>query len=204
MIDWVHFGSSGHIEQPENVVQSFLYRGEYSSKHNGPNGRYNSHKSVVKTDKPVVFGVHIHQYDGSTIGRNVSFTEDPENPDFLVNHYAIQSLNFWINVKMTRGDVNYYYDAMGWNRNRKLFDEMDVPTRQSYVMSIVPEGERDVMAATNNLGRGIGRLPSTTVTGALWASSISVAPWITAAGLKLTYNLAVYMAFRGVRPPEES
>ena len=87
---------------------------------------------------------------------------------------------------------------------RGLFDEMDVPTRQSYVMSIVPEGERDVMAATNNLGRGIGRLPSTTVTGALWASSISVAPWITAAGLKLTYNLAVYMAFRGVRPPEES
>lgn len=86
---------------------------------------------------------------------------------------------------------------------RGLFDEMDVPTRQSYVMSIVPEGERDVMAATNNLGRGIGRLPSTTVTGALWASSITVAPWITAAGLKLTYNLAVYMAFRGVRPPEE-
>ena len=126
MIDWVHFGSSGHIEQPENVVRSFLYRGEYGSEHNGPNGRYNSHKSIIKTDKPVVFGLHVHQYDGSTIGRNVSFTEDPENPDFLVNHYAIQSLNFWINVKMTRGDVNYYYDAMGWNRNRTLFDEMDV------------------------------------------------------------------------------
>ena len=49
---------------------------------------------------------------------------------------------------------------------RGLFDEMDVPTRQSYVMAIVPDEERDVMAATNNLGRGIGRLPSTTVTGA--------------------------------------
>ena len=86
---------------------------------------------------------------------------------------------------------------------RGLFDEMDVPTRQSYVMSIVPEGERDVMAAANNLGRGIGRLPSTTVTGVLWSRSITVAPWITGAGLKLAYNLAVYLSFRGVRPPDE-
>ena len=87
---------------------------------------------------------------------------------------------------------------------RGLFDEMDVPTRQSYVMSIVPEGERDVMAATNNLGRGIGRLPSTAVTGALWSSSVTIAPWFTSAGLKLAYNLAIYLSFRGIRPPEES
>ncbi len=86
---------------------------------------------------------------------------------------------------------------------RGLFDEMDVPTRQSYVMAIVPEDERDVMAATNNLGRGIGRLPSTTVTGVLWSSSITVAPWVTGAGLKLAYNVAIYMAFRNTRPPEE-
>ena len=87
---------------------------------------------------------------------------------------------------------------------RGLFDEMDVPTRQSYVMAIVPENERDIMAATNNLGRGIGRLPSTAVTGALWASAITIAPWLTGAGLKLTYNLLVYAAFRGVHPEEES
>ncbi len=87
---------------------------------------------------------------------------------------------------------------------RGLFDEMDVPTRQSYVMSIVPDDERDLMAATNNLGRGIGRLPSTTVTGALWANSVTVAPWLTGAGLKLAYNLAIYLSFRNVHPPEES
>ncbi len=86
---------------------------------------------------------------------------------------------------------------------RGLFDEMDVPTRQSYVMAIVPDEERDVMAATNNLGRGVGRLPSTTVTGLLWSSSITIAPWLTGAGLKLAYNAAVYLSFRGVRPPEE-
>lgn len=86
---------------------------------------------------------------------------------------------------------------------RGLFDEMDVPTRQSYVMAIVPDDERDVMAATNNLGRGIGRLPSTAVTGALWSSSITIAPWVTGAGLKLAYNVAIYLAFRRIQPPEE-
>lgn len=86
---------------------------------------------------------------------------------------------------------------------RGLFDEMDVPTRQSYVMAIVPDDERDVMAATNNLGRGIGRLPSTAVTGALWSSAITIAPWITGAGLKLGYNAAIYLAFRNIHPPEE-
>jgi MFS family permease len=87
---------------------------------------------------------------------------------------------------------------------RGLFDEMDVPTRQSYVMAIVPDHERDIMAATNNLGRGIGRLPSTAVTGALWSGAITIAPWLTGAGLKLTYNMLVYAAFRGVHPEEEA
>ena len=27
---------------------------------------------------------------------------------------------------MTRGDVNYWYDKQGWERNMKLFEEMDV------------------------------------------------------------------------------
>ena len=87
---------------------------------------------------------------------------------------------------------------------RGVFDEMDVPTRQSYVMAIVPESERDVMAATNNLGRGVGRLPSTTVTGLLWANSVTIAPWLTGAGLKLAYNAAIYFSFKGVKPPEEA
>lgn len=31
-INWVHFGSSGHIEQPKKVVPNFLLRGEYNGK----------------------------------------------------------------------------------------------------------------------------------------------------------------------------
>jgi MFS family permease len=86
---------------------------------------------------------------------------------------------------------------------RALFDEMDVPTRQSYVMAIVPDDERVLMAGTNNLGRAIGRVPSSTVTGVLWSGALTVAPWLLGAGLKLAYDLAVYMSFRAVTPPEE-
>ena len=51
-------------------------------------------------------------------GKNVSFGEI--NTPLLINHYAIQDI-FWCNVKMTRGDVNYWYDKQGWDRNMKLF-----------------------------------------------------------------------------------
>ena len=84
-----------------------------------------------------------------------------------------------------------------------LFNEMDVPTRQSYVMAIVPDDEREVMAATNNLGRSIGRVPSTSITGLLWSSSVNASPWIVGATIKLLYDAGAYFSFRKVRPAEE-
>ena len=99
-------------------------RGEYNSKKNGPNGRYNSYKSIVKTDGNIKLGIHKHFYNNNSDGKNVSF--DEKDTPLLVNHYAIQSSNFWKNIKMTRGDVNYWYDKKGWQRNMDLFDEMDV------------------------------------------------------------------------------
>lgn len=123
-INWVHFGSSGYTEQPKSVVNSFIYRGEYNSTKNGPNGRYNSYKSIIKTDKQIHLGIHGHMYDMSTHSTNVSFKM--KNTPLLINHYAIQSKNFWCNVKMTRGDVNYWYDTCGWKRNLTLFNELDV------------------------------------------------------------------------------
>ena len=43
---------------------------------------------------------------------------------------------------------------------RSLLDEMDVPTRQSYMMGITEPDERPMMAGTANLGRGLGRVGS--------------------------------------------
>jgi len=124
-VNWVHFGSSGHISQPENVVAGFLYRGEYNSPTNGPNGRYNSHKSIVNTQKncQIVLNIHSHAIVGGGSYRNISFYENP--PQLLVNHYAIQSLDFWKKVKMTRGDINRYYDSQRWERDMQLFYDCD-------------------------------------------------------------------------------
>ena len=86
---------------------------------------------------------------------------------------------------------------------RGIFDEMDVPTRQSYMMALVPPEERSVMAASANLGRGIGRMPSSTATGFLWAGAYTVAPWLLGGGLKLLYNFAIYFSFRNVQLSED-
>ncbi len=87
---------------------------------------------------------------------------------------------------------------------RGVFDEMDVPTRQAYMMALVPPEERTVMAASANLGRGLGRMPSSSVTGLLWAGSYTVAPWLLGGGLKLLYDFAIYFSFRNVRLPEDT
>ena len=59
------------------------------------------------------------------------------------------------------------------------------------------------MAGANNLGRTVFRMPSTTLTGLLWSNSVTAAPFIIAATAKLVYDVSVYAAFRGVKPPEE-
>ena len=87
---------------------------------------------------------------------------------------------------------------------RGLFDEMDVPTRQSYMMALVPPEERTAMAGSANLGRGLGRVPSSTLTGFLWAGAYTVARWLIGGGLKLPYNFAIFFSFRNVKIPEES
>jgi sugar phosphate permease len=86
---------------------------------------------------------------------------------------------------------------------RGIFDEMDVPTRQAYMMALVPREERTAMAGTANLGRGLGRMPSSTVTGFLWGGAYTVAPWLVGGGLKLAYDFAIYFSFRNVKIPDD-
>ena len=87
---------------------------------------------------------------------------------------------------------------------RALFDEMDVPTRQAYMMGITETDEHSIMAGTANLGRGLGRIPSATVTGWLWAGALTVTPWIAAGTLKIAYDFAIWIAFRRVGIPSRS
>ncbi len=89
--------------------------------------------------------------------------------------------------------------AVGLWLVRSLFDEMDVPTRQAYMLGITEPSEHPIMAGSANIGRGIGRIPSASITGFLWAGGVTMVPWLLAGGLKLTYNAAIWWTFRRVK-----
>jgi hypothetical protein len=87
---------------------------------------------------------------------------------------------------------------------RECLVEMDVPTRQSYVMAVVAPGERTVASGVTNLVRlaawAAGPALAGLAMGRLWLG----APLVIGAGVKIVYDLLLYAAFRGVRPPEET
>ena len=122
-INWVHFGSSSFKEQPKNVVQNFLYRGEYNSIRNGPSGRYNSYKSIINcnySNRFIQLGIHRH-IKPNIIDTNISFELDM--PIMLVNHYAIQSVEAWNNRSKTSSVGNHY---PGFIRDINLFNKLDI------------------------------------------------------------------------------
>jgi MFS family permease len=81
--------------------------------------------------------------------------------------------------------------------------EMDVPTRQSYVMAVVQPHERTVASGVTSLVRLGGWAAPPAVAGVLMQDVGLGAPLVVAAALKISYDLLLYRAFREVRPPEE-
>jgi MFS family permease len=82
--------------------------------------------------------------------------------------------------------------------------EMDVPTRTSYVMAVVQEDERPFASGVTHLVRmaGWAIAPAFAGLAAGSADSLAVPLWI-GAGMKITYDILLYAAFRKVRAPEE-
>jgi MFS family permease len=81
--------------------------------------------------------------------------------------------------------------------------EMDVPTRQSYVMAIVEPHERTAVNAITNLVRIVSWALAAAVAGRLMRDVAIQLPLAIAAGMKITYDVLLYRAFKSVRPPEE-
>jgi MFS family permease len=81
--------------------------------------------------------------------------------------------------------------------------EMDVPTRQSYVMAIVRPEERTFASGVTNLVRLAGWAVAPAFAGLLMQGASLAAPLLAGAGLKLAYDALLYWAFRQNRPPEE-
>lgn len=86
----------------------------------------------------------------------------------------------------------------------EVCNDMDVPTRQSYTMAIVPPESRTAMASLNNLGRNMAQTISPTLAGVIAQLAYLSAPFLVGAVTKLVYNALLLQMFRGIKPPEET
>jgi len=81
--------------------------------------------------------------------------------------------------------------------------EMDVPTRQSYVMAVVKPDERIFASSVTNLVRMGGWAIAPSFAGMMMSGMALMVPLIIGAGLKIGYDIALWANFRKVKPPEE-
>ncbi len=86
---------------------------------------------------------------------------------------------------------------------RSLLSQMDVPTRSSYVMAIVPPEERAAAASITTVPRSLASAAGPFLAGYLLSISSFGWPLVIAGGLKIIYDVLLLRMFRTVRPPEE-
>jgi MFS family permease len=86
---------------------------------------------------------------------------------------------------------------------REGLNEMDVPTRQSYVMAVVRPEERLAAAGITALVRSVGWAAAPVLAGVMMESVGLGLPLIVAGFTKLTYDFLLWREFRRVKPPEE-
>jgi MFS family permease len=87
---------------------------------------------------------------------------------------------------------------------RFSISQMDVPTRQSYTMAVVPPEERSAAGGITGVARTTGAAISPLLAGLLFARpSLINIPFFLAGGLKILYDILVYFTFRKIHPPEE-
>jgi predicted MFS family arabinose efflux permease len=87
---------------------------------------------------------------------------------------------------------------------RESLVEMDVPTRQSYVMAVVRPEERTFASGITHLVRMAGWAVAPALAGLLMTGTSLAAPLVVGASLKILYDLGLWRAVRKLRPPEES
>jgi predicted MFS family arabinose efflux permease len=86
---------------------------------------------------------------------------------------------------------------------REALNEMDVPTRQSYVMAVVAPRERLAASGVTSLVRSVGWASAPMLAGVMMQAGGLGLPLVVAGATKITYDLLLWREFRRVKPPEE-
>jgi len=111
-LPWICFGSSGYQLQPPSVRSGFLWRAEYPDEDDAP--FCPGFKEIVRCQAAQL--LECHQHEISSEYRRVDDCLEPFRGVFFgeerfaraplrLNHYVIQSKDFFMRVKATRGDV---------------------------------------------------------------------------------------------------
>ncbi len=82
---------------------------------------------------------------------------------------------------------------------RHLLSQMDLPTRQTFLMLAVEDQEREHAATLTNTTRTVAQSVSPAVTGWIMQTLSLSAPFILGGGLKIVYDLLLYITIRNVR-----
>jgi hypothetical protein len=93
--------------------------------------------------------------------------------------------------------------AVGVLLVRNLLSQLDVPTRQSYTMAIIPPSQRAATAGVLSVARNAAAAAAPALAGVTLAVPALGLPFLLAGGLKIVYDLTIWSVFRHVRPPEE-
>ena len=84
---------------------------------------------------------------------------------------------------------------------RAVLSQMDVPTRQAYVMALVDPAERTAAAAATNTARYVVRPVGPILAGAAASAGLGV-PFVLAGTIKSIYDVVLWRWFRDVALPE--
>jgi MFS family permease len=90
--------------------------------------------------------------------------------------------------------------AIAFLVGRALLGQMDVPTRQAYVMALVPPAERTAAAAYTNTARYVARPWAPLIAGPLQSLGAGL-PFAVAGVLKTIYDVALWRWFKDVELP---
>jgi MFS family permease len=85
---------------------------------------------------------------------------------------------------------------------RSALSQMDIPTRTAFVMALVTPGERAAAASFTAVPRSLASAASPALAGAWMAAGWLAAPLVASGLLKVGYDIALLLAFRGVPLPE--
>ncbi len=87
---------------------------------------------------------------------------------------------------------------------REALVEMDVPTRQSYIVAVVPPEARSYASGITTFTRNVAYATAPGLAGLAMAGPFLSLPLFLGGGIKIAYDILLYGAFRRIKPPEEA